>query len=585
MTKALAIARLKSSAPLKIAIWLQLQPGQELIGEGIGTHLARLLTGSEKFSNVSFVFCAPTWAKEKIEEYIWQYEFKVKIETKYFGPPYRKNRLEPKIAPAKKMSGAQILLVRRAMSTASFAPSSIILLFALLSILAAPIIFMQQLTSKMLNASKSISSKFTDSIEKTLSGLVYNAAADYIDREKSIVGCIVPIGNWQYCQFIQKKPVVAQVPDIVFLEFPEIFDKFADVAPAASSILRTSDHCTCIICPSEHVRKNHHIALGISPLKSRVVLHAPMTLDHNFAKLVRGGETVKATARRVAQEFLDDTNFGTRLGRYIPPRMKPHEIRKVASRIRRHGVILSPNMSLQRFAGSTHWLSALAKNWDAADAKLYFASQNRPYKNIFRTLLAIEELKASGRNIVLILTGDIAQSPEIVDLIINRDLYAHVLPLPRLNPLLHAAMYGAADISIAPSLFEGGFPFLFTEAMSIGTPSIMARIPATAEILPEHLWSNMTFDPRDISAIRGRIEYSADNTEELFEIQKPFYNELIANRDWSNVAEEYILAVLEGDSELLARKMAQDHKKIISRRMIESMKKTGFIGQNIDTDL
>ncbi|MFD2884495.1 glycosyltransferase [Pseudomonas lini] len=46
-----------------------------------------------------------------------------------------------------------------------------------------------------------------------------------------------------------------------------------------------------------------------------------------------------------------------------------------------------------------------------------------------------------------------------------------------------AACYKLADLAVNPSLSEGGCPFTFTEALSVGTPVVMARIAVTEEIL------------------------------------------------------------------------------------------------------
>jgi len=54
-----------------------------------------------------------------------------------------------------------------------------------------------------------------------------------------------------------------------------------------------------------------------------------------------------------------------------------------------------------------------------------------------------------------------------------------------------AACYKLADLAVNPSLSEGGFPFTFTEALSVGTPVVMARIPVTEEIIPgQHITGN-----------------------------------------------------------------------------------------------
>src|ERR1700751_3221291 len=82
----------QSSAPLvtpklkRVAIWLQIDPGQELIGEGIGMPLARLLTGMRDRQSAHPIICAPAWAKPKVEEWLRMYGIRDVSSTVYFGP-------------------------------------------------------------------------------------------------------------------------------------------------------------------------------------------------------------------------------------------------------------------------------------------------------------------------------------------------------------------------------------------------------------------------------------------------------------------------------------------------------------------
>ncbi|MGH7740096.1 MAG: glycosyltransferase [bacterium] len=175
---------------------------------------------------------------------------------------------------------------------------------------------------------------------------------------------------------------------------------------------------------------------------------------------------------------------------------------------------------------------------------IFYASQFRPNKNLLTLLKAYEHLlrrRYLGHK--LILTGDPAKSPEIMDFIQEKHLSADVLCLHGLTAQELAACYRLADLAVNPSLSEGGCPFTLTEALSVGTPVVMARIPVTEEIVRDPILRDATlFDPRDWKAMADKIEWAIQNREVLLEIQKPFYEKL-AERSWVKVLEDYVAAL------------------------------------------
>jgi glycosyltransferase involved in cell wall biosynthesis len=103
-----------------------------------------------------------------------------------------------------------------------------------------------------------------------------------------------------------------------------------------------------------------------------------------------------------------------------------------------------------------------------------------------------------------------------------------------------AACYRVARLAVNPSLSEGGFPFTFTEALSVGTPIVMARIPVTEEIVTDSdLQEKMLFDASDWKDMANRIEWALENRATLLSSQRPLY-ELLAKRTWRHVVDDHI---------------------------------------------
>lgn len=183
-----------------------------------------------------------------------------------------------------------------------------------------------------------------------------------------------------------------------------------------------------------------------------------------------------------------------------------------------------------------------ADNFGSGDVRfLFYASQFRPNKNVLSLLKAYEYLlKRRYVGHKLILTGNPNVMPEIWQFISEHKLENDVLCLHGLSSMELAACYRLADLAVNPSISEGGCPFTFTEALSVGTPVVMARIPVTEEIITNHnLQQQMLFDPYDWKDIAARIEWGLNNSHALLKIQQPVYEQL-ARRTWRTVVDEYI---------------------------------------------
>jgi glycosyltransferase involved in cell wall biosynthesis len=177
---------------------------------------------------------------------------------------------------------------------------------------------------------------------------------------------------------------------------------------------------------------------------------------------------------------------------------------------------------------------------------LFYPTQFRPNKNLVTLLRAYEHLLRE-RFIPqkLILTGNLPGLKPVKDFIEEHRLENDVLCLHGLTTRELAACYRLTDLAVNPSLSEGGCPFTLTEALSVGTPVVMARIPVTEDvILDETLREIMLFDPYNWQDVASRIEWALQHRELLLSAQREFYLQL-SQRTWRNVVDDYV-DILDG---------------------------------------
>jgi glycosyltransferase involved in cell wall biosynthesis len=172
----------------------------------------------------------------------------------------------------------------------------------------------------------------------------------------------------------------------------------------------------------------------------------------------------------------------------------------------------------------------------------FYASQFRPNKNVIMLLQAYNHLlRERFIHHKLILTGDPKRVPLIANFIQEYGLAKDVLFLHGLSTPELAASYYLADLAVNPSLSEGGCPFTFTEALSVNTPVVMARIPVTEETLVDpRLQEMMLFDPYNYKDASARMEWGLKNRELLLSAQREAHAGL-RQRSWLDVVDEYVV--------------------------------------------
>ena len=161
-------------------------------------------------------------------------------------------------------------------------------------------------------------------------------------------------------------------------------------------------------------------------------------------------------------------------------------------------------------------------------------------QNILNLVKAFEYiLRQKSIQLKLILTCNINSDADLKNYVYNHRLQYDVLSFSSVTAQQLAALYMCAQIVVNPTLYEGGFSFTFSEAVSVGTPSIMGNIPQNYEELKEYNLDEYFFDPYDYLDIAEKIVKSLENRDGLIAREKEVY-EVMRRRSWKCVCEEYI---------------------------------------------
>jgi len=171
---------------------------------------------------------------------------------------------------------------------------------------------------------------------------------------------------------------------------------------------------------------------------------------------------------------------------------------------------------------------------------IFYASQNRPSKNIVSLIKAYEYvLRRKYKQVKLVLTANPMGHIPVYNYVTEKNLQFDVIFMHGVSEAQLAGLYAGAELVVNPTLYEGGFPFTFAEGMSVGTPSVMGRIPQTLEGFEGYDCDEFLFDPHDWLDIADKICFGLDNREYLHDKQLPIY-EKMNKRTWETVANEYV---------------------------------------------
>jgi glycosyltransferase involved in cell wall biosynthesis len=542
----------------KYGIYLAYPPTINLFGEGLGQHLMEFLKGAQAHGNVCFVIACPSWMREDLSRFFGVsninsscYEFIGPEKKPLFLSLYekfkvirnktRKNRLRAYAYFIKKSLGALRLLLGRKLIAMRYTTLSIILGLMILPIsliVAVPLIlilfiantvrwsliYFKLFLKKRLGGGKRVSKRVStltaqpksDGVVVKLYQLLLEAETrlmlNNINLRNDIGAWYSPTVFWPSFNEIQA-PKLTCVPDVVLSSFPigfALIDEHNRYLHALKQVEKTIADGTHFVTYSDDVKWNTLVQrYHKNPSCISVVRHGANQLNDLI-------QVSGFSDNKLSTDVLSRSLFCTALKKTV--------------------LVDQVSTSYSIFAkNEVHFL--------------FYASQCRPNKNIISLLRAYKYLlKERFLGLKLILTGDPKILPEISEYIREHNLMYDVLFLHRLTPQELAACYRLAELAVNPSFSEGGCPFTFTEALSVDTPVVMARIPVTDEVITcEELRELMLFDPYDWQDMANRIEWGLKNKEVLLQKQKPFYEKL-AQRTWTHVVDDYI-NILEQISE------------------------------------
>ncbi len=533
-------------------IYLAFPPTVDLRTEGLGRHLAMFLKGAQGLSDVHFTILCPSWSLDALHELFESEQVPVsalKIVSPS-GKPYVLRLFEwvrTYRATSKKRSwwsrlrgsvtkAAGVLLgrlARRVVALQNFTSLSRFLLeLGLWGTLVLPLILLalplamlwllvrggalvmgraarvMNVPARHLRAISKFAARTLSAPERQSWVLQLFAAmqAHEIKRMHGLAANLTDVRAW-YCptafwpSFHEiKAPRLMCVPDVVLKDFSIGFsqvggDHFLKTFESVESAIRSGDH---FVTYSEHIKWHTLVGqYGVEAHKVIAIPHAPNTL--NAVVDVRGFSDPNLTSRLYCK-----TLFRSALRR-------------------------STNLAY----------TATFRNEEVK--YLFYASQFRPNKNIITLLRAYEYLLRS-RHIShkLILTGNPDTLSQVGQFLRERRLENDVICLRGLSVAELAACYKLADLAVNPTLSEGGCPFTFTEALSVGTPVVMSDIPVAKEILADESLKNvMFFNPYDWNDCASRIEWALNHRDQLLAIEAPVYRRL-TERSWADVAREHI---------------------------------------------
>lgn len=174
---------------------------------------------------------------------------------------------------------------------------------------------------------------------------------------------------------------------------------------------------------------------------------------------------------------------------------------------------------------------------------IFYPSQARPYKNLMNLVKAYEYLlRKKYIRVKLILTCDLNAAPDVKDYVIQHRLQYDVICFHNVDIKGLAALYFMARLVVNPTLYEGGFPFTFGEGMSVGTPSIMGKIPQVLEMTESFDLEDILFDPYDMKSIADRIEYGLQNRDMIYQKELKMYQWISQEFNSKKAGELYVQA-------------------------------------------
>lgn len=523
--------------PIKrYGIYIAYPPTVDLRNEGLGRYLANFVKGAAQSTEAEFLIACPSWSKEALEDLFRSEGLAAHVSVICpAGKPWllrayeiyqtlkrREHRQEKAHSkPSRFLKALQddfekrLVEIHNPTSLVPFLISGLSLFALLLAYL--PLNWMKLFFSRIGRIITNLFSALRGKLNACLARLTtspkenswvrrqFKFMNDFeskrmqvlIEAREDVVAWYSPTAFWPAFNKL-RVPRVMCVPDVVLTDFSIGFasvggNRFLETFKTIEQSLRGA---TSIVTYSNHTKWHTLVDhFSISPSHVSVIPHASNTLNQLID--VDGFPDPVTTSRNYCKKLL--------------------------------------LTALQRV---NTCYTALFLNSEVRF--LFYPSQVRPNKNMLTLLRAFKHLVRDRKlGLKLILTGDVASAPELIHYIEKHRLQTEVICLRGLSTAELAACYRLAELAVNPSLSEGGCPFTFTEALSVGTPVVMSRIAVTLEVLTDReLQQGSLFDPYDWRDMAARIEWAILNRAELLSLQQQTYTRL-SERTWADVAREH----------------------------------------------
>lgn len=541
--------------PLKyFGVYLSWAPGVDLRHEGLGRYLAAFLKGAATKEDIRFVIVCPSWSRDQLED-LFTSESVPRDLFEVFAPEsvplvlklYESYLVKKKNRKKTNLSKWFLTKCHQLTSSASSYVESKILavnsyhgligmilefcvvffVFAFVLLLLSPALGLigfltvvnaisnklrhkfSRLFVSLKRIKKVISSPKDDGfalrLYKGMEKLESERMLTIIEGLEYVKAWYSPTAFWPAFNGITK-PRLMCVPDVVLTDFPigfsgiggdRVLQSFSDL----KSSIRDGQY---YVTYSEHVKWHTLVdQYSVKASNVSVIHHAPNDLQSIVE--INGFEDLDAASNNYCRSLL------------------------------RSAFAKSSN---------TKYMSEFS-NFDVDF--IFYASQFRPNKNVITLLRAYKYLlREKYISHKLVLTGNYAYE-DVKGFIKSNFLENDVICLYGLTLAELAACYKLSSLAVNPSLSEGGCPFTFSEALSVGTPVVMSRIAVTEEVLNDTELQELTlFDPYDWQDMAAKIEWALSNSDQLLSLQAPHYAQLSV-RTWDDVVDEHI-KVLEAIS-------------------------------------
>ena len=162
-----------------------------------------------------------------------------------------------------------------------------------------------------------------------------------------------------------------------------------------------------------------------------------------------------------------------------------------------------------------------------------------PHKNLEILPTVLQHLRASGRDVRIVLTLDPAQDPAVPRLLrsfAEADLESALINLGQLPLEAVGPLYERADVMLLPTLLES-YSATYVDAMQSGVPICTSDRDFAREVCGE---AAVYFDPLNVADIVRALESLLDDSELRTRIVAAGRARVSEGKDWPQIAAAYI---------------------------------------------